>query len=198
MINKFNTTHLLFHTVNLIDKNTCNILGFFHLNSCSEFKSTVFINTTDVYKHYIYIYTLKTKNTKKPNKPNKPKKPKKPNKPKKPKKKKTMFSKLVWKLLVFLVCLFFLFFLVCSVFFGIFGFNVYTVYKHLVFINTYRHFIWHKSHLNISCLLCYFRQLLLLTYLGPDFLEIDLLVFLWFLKVSRDFLVYVFKDFFGF
>ena len=68
----------------------------------------------------------------------------------------------------------------------------------MVFINTYRHFIWHKSHLNISCLLCYFRQLLLLTYLGPDFLEIDLLVFLWFLKVSRDFLVYVFRAFFWF
>ena len=68
----------------------------------------------------------------------------------------------------------------------------------MVFKNTYRHFIWHKSHLNISCLLCYFRQLLLLTYLGPDFLEIDLLVFLWFLKVSQGFLVYVFRDFFWF
>ena len=58
--------------------------------------------------------------------------------------------------------------------------------------------MWHKSHLSISCLLCYFPQLLLVTYLGPDFLEIDLLGVLWFLKVSRDFLVYVFKDFFGF
>ena len=37
-----------------------------------------------------------------------------------------------------------------------------------------------------------------MTYLGPDFLEIDLLGVLWFLKVSRDFLVYVFKDFFWF
>ena len=68
----------------------------------------------------------------------------------------------------------------------------------MVFINTCRHFIWHKSHLSISCLLCYFPQLLLVTYLGPDFLEIDLLGVLWFLKVSRDFLVFVLKYFFWF
>ena len=68
----------------------------------------------------------------------------------------------------------------------------------MVYKNTYRYFIWHKSYLNICCLLCYFPQLLLVKYLGPDFLEIDLLVVLWFLKVSRDFLVYVFKDLFGF
>ena len=68
----------------------------------------------------------------------------------------------------------------------------------MVYKNMYRYFIWHKSYLNICCLLCYFPQLLLVKYLGPDFLEIDLLVVFWFLKVSRDFLVYVFKDLFGF
>ena len=61
---------------------------FFHLNNCSEFKSTVFINTTDVYKHYIYIHTLKTKNTKITKKPNKPKKNKKNKQTKKNKKNK--------------------------------------------------------------------------------------------------------------
>ena len=68
----------------------------------------------------------------------------------------------------------------------------------MVFINTCRHFIWHKSHLSISCLLCYFPQLLLVTYLRPDFLEIDLLGVLRFLKVSRDFFGICFERFFWF
>ena len=164
----------------------------------------MFINIIYIYihiqnqKYQKYQKYQKTKQTKKPKKNKQTKKNKKTNKPKKTKK-KTMFSKLVWKLLFFVVCLVFLFFLVC-LFFLVFLVLIYILFINICGVSKhiYRHFIWHKSHLNISCLLCYFRQLLLLTYLGPDFLEIDLLVFLWFLKVSRDFLVYVFRDFFGF